>query len=393
MNSFPLNPDTTNPLSLVVEVVKQDLDVIDYDSFESDLDDGIDPKRREQLRELRRIGKAKNYCPYKFYFYLGPDSVMGKNVFSQAKCGPVIRENNTSGKQLLLGKGNRVKGKGKKVIEHQKEDKYLCLYTMLFAYTNERIWEVRTLNHEYKYLQSRTLKACTFRFLAYHVLQTLTTNLDIPVRVVQDQMQKQFDVGILRKKAFMLQFRGGAYKEMLWKAATTNTLAEFNKRMDELKSYNHAALVVQHYKINLMTCLEYIKEYLMKRNVEVQQVIAKTIGELIPTLKLIFSAIKSAASLYNVEWNGCIKYQVKEPWLDQCVVDMDTKSRNMGTCVLIQGHQKKRKKSADEIASQSCSTCKLYRKGKSIKCSLYGNLGHNNKGCKVKLVQGMVKSS
>ncbi|GJT94233.1 putative reverse transcriptase domain-containing protein [Tanacetum coccineum] len=110
MNSFPLNPDTTNPLSLVVEVVKQDLDVIDYDSFESDLDDGIDPKRREQLRELRRIGKAKNYCPYKFYFYLGHDSVMGKNVFLQAKCGPVIRENNTSGNQLLLGKGKRVKG-------------------------------------------------------------------------------------------------------------------------------------------------------------------------------------------------------------------------------------------------------------------------------------------
>ncbi|GJY67970.1 hypothetical protein Tco_0470952 [Tanacetum coccineum] len=47
------------------------LDVINYDSFSSDTDDGIDLERRDKLRELRRIGKAKNYGPDKYYFYLG----------------------------------------------------------------------------------------------------------------------------------------------------------------------------------------------------------------------------------------------------------------------------------------------------------------------------------
>ncbi|GJY74467.1 hypothetical protein Tco_0478898 [Tanacetum coccineum] len=43
---------------------------------------------------------------------------------------------------------------------------------------------------------------------------------------------------------------------------------------------------------------------------------------------------------------------------------------------------KKRKKSNDEIASQSASSGKLSRKGKSIKCGKYGNVGHNKKGCR-----------
>nr|GFC90467.1 hypothetical protein [Tanacetum cinerariifolium] len=42
----------------------------------------------------------------------------------------------------------------------------------------------------------------TFRFLLDHVIKTLATNPDIPVRAVQEQMQKQFDVGISKMKAF-----------------------------------------------------------------------------------------------------------------------------------------------------------------------------------------------
>ncbi|GKC61592.1 hypothetical protein Tco_1089190 [Tanacetum coccineum] len=60
MNNFSFTADPKHDLSIgVVEVHKYDLDVIDYDSFDSDLDDGIDFERRIQLRELRRIGKQK----------------------------------------------------------------------------------------------------------------------------------------------------------------------------------------------------------------------------------------------------------------------------------------------------------------------------------------------
>ena len=35
-----------------------------------------------------------------------------------------------------------------------------------------------------------------------------------------------------------LQWRGGAYKEMLWKCAKATTTVEFNKGIEELKVYN-----------------------------------------------------------------------------------------------------------------------------------------------------------
>ncbi|GJR25514.1 hypothetical protein Tco_1101746 [Tanacetum coccineum] len=72
MNNFSFTVDPKHDFSIgVIEVHEDDLDVIDYDSFGSDLDDEINSERRIQLRELRRIGKQKNKGPNKYYFYLG----------------------------------------------------------------------------------------------------------------------------------------------------------------------------------------------------------------------------------------------------------------------------------------------------------------------------------
>ncbi|GJR17813.1 hypothetical protein Tco_0966340 [Tanacetum coccineum] len=114
--------------------------------------------------------------------FVGSDTAMGKNVFSQTKGGLVIRENNISGKQNFFDKEKTVKGKGKKVNEQNKEDKYSCHWTMLVAYINKGRWEVRTLIKDHKCLQSREIDACASRFLSDHVIKTLATNPDIPVR-------------------------------------------------------------------------------------------------------------------------------------------------------------------------------------------------------------------
>ncbi|GJT31020.1 mutator type transposase [Tanacetum coccineum] len=157
-----------------VDVQDDDLDVIDYDSFGSDLDDGIDSERKMQLRELRRIGKQKNKDPNKVRVrcqgiipalvpYVAIDNNTDKNVFSQTKGGPAIRENINSGKQNILGKDKTVEGKD-------------------------------------------------------HVIKSLATNPDIPVRAVQDQMQKQFEVGVSKMKAFRAKriasdIMTGSYRE------------------------------------------------------------------------------------------------------------------------------------------------------------------------------------
>ncbi|GJZ32122.1 mutator type transposase [Tanacetum coccineum] len=102
INNFSFTIDPKHDTSIgAVDVQEDDLNVIDYDSFGSDLDDEIDSERRIKLRELRRLIKQK-------------------------KQG----------------------------------------------------------------------------FLVNHVIKSLATNPDIPVRAVQDQMQKQFEVGVSKMKAF-----------------------------------------------------------------------------------------------------------------------------------------------------------------------------------------------
>ncbi|GJV65433.1 hypothetical protein Tco_1476261 [Tanacetum coccineum] len=222
MNNFSFTTDPKHDTSICdVDVQEDDLDIIDCDSFGSDLDDGIDSERRIQLRELRRIGKQKTKKTTNtgknnnervrvrcegtipaLVPYVAIDTNMEKNIFSQTKGGLVIRENNNSGKQNILGKDKTVQMKGKKVITPMKVDKYSCPWAMLVTYTKECRWEVITLIEDHTCIQSRAIKACTSRFLADHVIRSLATNPDIHVRAVQDQMQKQFEVGVSKKRAF-----------------------------------------------------------------------------------------------------------------------------------------------------------------------------------------------
>ncbi|GKD29890.1 hypothetical protein Tco_1240668 [Tanacetum coccineum] len=118
----------------------------------------------------------------------------------------------------------------------------------------------------------------------------------------------------------------------------------------------------------IITCLEYIREYLMKRIVVVQQVIGKTVGPLSTTVTLIFDVIMSAGSQYNVDQNGGSKYQVKGP----CDCNTQHTENGMGVGIL---------ENWVHATYRLETWAHLSRKRKSIKCSLCGNLGHNMKGC------------
>ncbi|XP_023733098.1 uncharacterized protein LOC111880918 [Lactuca sativa] len=72
----------------------------------------------------------------------------------------------------------------------------------------------------------------------------------------------------------------------------------------------------------LITCLEYIREYMMKRICNVIKVQKKCVGPLTPSATKIMEKNVNWASQYIVRWNGSDKYQVQGPWQDQHVVDM-----------------------------------------------------------------------
>ncbi|XP_023736423.2 uncharacterized protein LOC111884348 [Lactuca sativa] len=153
-------------------------------------------------------------------------------------------------------------------------------------------------------------------------------------------------------------WRGKVFQDMLWNCASTTTIQEFNHAMEELRKLNNdcyewvKAIPPQHWSrahftgrahcdgllnnlcetINnqikkardqpIITCLEYIREYLMLRIVSVQKVIDKAVGPLTPTATSMLEKNKSDATQCVGKFCGNGKYQVSGPWMDQCVVDM-----------------------------------------------------------------------
>nr|GEY12058.1 transposase, mutator type [Tanacetum cinerariifolium] len=272
MNNFSFTADPKHDLSIgVIEVQKHDIDVIDYDSFGSNLDDRIDSERRIQLRELRRICKQINKGP-------NNDIDMGKNVFSQTKGGPVTRENIISGKQNILGKDKTYQEKGKKVNKQKKEDKYSCPWTMLVAYTNEGRWE--------------------YSLLREYAQELINQNSGTTVRIdVQQQLNPESLTRIFRRVYVCL----GALKQG-FRACDREILGLDGCFMSESKA-------------SWCWFLNLLGEDL---GIEANFNFTFIFDRQKPYLMLLKKATE-----YIVQWNGGHLYQVTRPYRDQRVVNMD----------------------------------------------------------------------
>ncbi|GJV99159.1 mutator type transposase [Tanacetum coccineum] len=76
----------------------------------------------------------------------------------------------------------------------------------------------------------------------------------------------------------------------------------------------------------IVTCLEFIREYLMKRIVIVQGIIDKSTGPLTPNATKLFNLIKRDAAQYKVIWNGGDLYDTTGPYGDKCVINIRLRS-------------------------------------------------------------------
>ncbi|GJX67579.1 mutator type transposase [Tanacetum coccineum] len=644
---FTANSDERDTIRPQVNINEDDLEVIDYDEFESELDeDDIGSTRRAALRKLRKKVKERIKA-YSVESRRNVEIVKNDNVRVRARCVGIVPSMDDGTMESSIGKrsdkGNHVKQKdsdkakkGKNVISEVVDDKYKCQWSVYVAKAENGKWLVRTLNKEHICLHSRKVKHCTSTFLSKHVTDLVHLNPEIPIKALQDQMQKQFQVGISKHKAFRakakaeetlkgdaelqygmlrdyvmelqkcnpnttvkidvyrdedadsntkkfrriyvclgalkdgfkaggrdligldgafmkapyegqlltavsvdanngiypvaygivesesldswlwflsalgddldlhinsnftfitdrqkgllpaikrlfpsaehrycvrhicenmnLTWRGGAYKEMLWNCATATTITQFNRGMEVLKSYNINAyewlqkIPAEHWSrshfsgrahcdllINnicevfnrqlldarnspIITCLEYVREYLMKRIVIVQNVIEKSVGPLTPSVTKVFNKIKEKATQYNVDWNGGDLYQVKGPYDDQVVVNLKQRIcscrkwevSDLEGAIHIQDQPycwekrewpstlippklhpkigrlpKKRKKSVMEL-DELVRGVKLSKKGSTITCSNCKEKGHTKRGCKAsagveQLVQVVVK--
>nr|GEU90050.1 hypothetical protein [Tanacetum cinerariifolium] len=351
INNFRFTADPKHDTSICgIDVQDDDLDVINYDSFGSDLDDRIDSERIMQLGKLRRIGKQKNKGPNKYYFYLeqqfaSKEIMKGIVKKHSGVCvfGSAQTRFRACRREILGLNGCFTSGPWPgQILTTVEVDANNEIYPVAYA-----VVEAETKATSEGEFKKKIGELKSFNSYAYDWL------MKIPL----EQWSRD-------------HFSGRAKYDLL----INNIFEVFNRQLADGRDQS------------IITCLEYIREYLTKRIVVVQKVIAKTVGTLTPSVIKMFDAIKKATEKWELTGLLCklvvaAIYNMFENSLG-VVVESRTVIIPPLYTLLIGRPPKKRKKSNDEIASQSASLGKLSRKGKSVSCGKCGNVGHNRKGCR-----------
>ncbi|GJV38114.1 hypothetical protein Tco_1410591 [Tanacetum coccineum] len=251
--------------------------------------------------------------------------------------------------------------------------------------------------------------------LAYAIVEKETTYRRYCLRPVYENMKKRWN--------------GQAYNELLWRCVATTTIPYFNRATEELKQFNkqafewlakipaHSCRAKSDILNNLCECfngkildardapiitpLEYIREYLMRRMVNVIAVINKTDGPLTPSTTKLLKVAMDKANKYTVGFNGGKSMRKWELTSIPCAHAIATnynmalngiqvmwkKSQIPTTLTLPKHHTpvgrpRKIKRKTKEGNTQMVKDGKMSRAYKTVTCTKFGNRGHNSRSCK-----------
>ncbi|GKD31701.1 hypothetical protein Tco_1242479 [Tanacetum coccineum] len=91
-------------------------------------------------------------------------------------------------------------------ITRSKKGRIQVLYVEKEKFTQN--WVVKTHKDTHTCLQSREIKHCTYKFLSEKIFEQVRVNPDIPVKAVQDQLQRELEVQTSMSKAFRAKAKG-----------------------------------------------------------------------------------------------------------------------------------------------------------------------------------------
>ncbi|GJU84177.1 mutator type transposase, partial [Tanacetum coccineum] len=201
------------------------IEVVDNDEFESASDkEGIDKIRTRKLKQLMKQNQINEGGLHKVHFYVGqefPSSAEVKELVHKhsietrrelflkkndkvrlrAECRgtiPVFHANSKVGSSQVVGpsqtvgpsQGSQTKWTKGKIATSKGIESPL------------KTWQVKTFDDTHKYLQSRKIKYLTSEFLSQDIMDQIETNPKIPIKAIQDQLQKKFQLEVSRMKAF-----------------------------------------------------------------------------------------------------------------------------------------------------------------------------------------------
>ncbi|KAL4555657.1 hypothetical protein LXL04_038284 [Taraxacum kok-saghyz] len=106
-------------------------------------------------------------------------------------------------------------------------NKLKCSWSMQCSRSQDSDWwYVKTLKENHTCLQTRKLRACTAKFISKEIIDQVESNPTVPLRSIQDQVQKKLQIGV------------SIYKIQMAKAsATMEVVGDYMKQYQVLRDY------------------------------------------------------------------------------------------------------------------------------------------------------------
>ncbi|GKE50649.1 hypothetical protein Tco_1481907, partial [Tanacetum coccineum] len=199
------------------------VEVIDNDSFDSyESDEGVKllvkKHSLETRRELKLVKNDKERVRAICFgtipvFSDGPNDAGPSNI----GCSSIVPINigcssiepiNTGAKPS--SKKQKKEGTGR--VFKDKPQGNQCPWILHVSKLKEdETWVVKTFNDVHKCLQQRNVKAATAGFLSQQIIDQVEVNPEIPVKAIQDQLQKKYRLDVSKMKAFRAKSKAYAH--------------------------------------------------------------------------------------------------------------------------------------------------------------------------------------
>ncbi|KAL4570929.1 hypothetical protein LXL04_026594 [Taraxacum kok-saghyz] len=186
-NTIPI-PDSFENL----HVDDDELNIIDTQVLDSIVVEG--DKRKEMLQILAKPDICSHGEAHLPAFRLG-QKFKNKEDVKQVKCKGVVADLTQSGPWI------KAKLNCKKIVVPSTTS--TCPWVLFISRKNvEDEWMVKTLVSDHTCAYSREIKACTAEFMGKNLIGQVERNPTIPVRALHEELQKKYEVGFSRMKAF-----------------------------------------------------------------------------------------------------------------------------------------------------------------------------------------------
>ncbi|KAL4564105.1 hypothetical protein LXL04_028157 [Taraxacum kok-saghyz] len=213
--------------------VVEDVEVLDNDEWDSLGEDSEDDRRKAYLKELGKEKICSHGEAHAVTFHVGQKFKSKKEIKDKVnKLAIETRRNlcfkkNDKIRLRVVCRGNVPDASGSGVGGAIKSNKVTCPWSMQASRSKDsKYWFVKTLTDKHNCIQTRKIRACTAKFISSKILDQVESNPTVPLRAIQDQIMKKFQVGVSLHKV-----------QRAKAAATTLVVGDNTKQYEVLRDY------------------------------------------------------------------------------------------------------------------------------------------------------------